>query len=360
MRLVNRCKAALKKFKFEELTKEQFDALILLSALKSPADEPLRARILQKLDQDGYQVRFDDIITDCVDFLATKADCRVFANENLHLNAVQKPLQERRQRRKHPPSQKRQPSKPTAQNDPSSPSFLCGDLHWCKGCTHLKHQCSKCKRTGHLARQCDHIHNHHSNPKHSKVGLTLMGTVRQSPKSSGLMKMEIDVDGVQVQFYLGTGTEVNIISKETFDYIGALSLQKCDEVARMYNGQAATFLGKGRAVFKRRNHAAEDVFYVAPRVSLNLHSYPTIQRLGLYIANAEAVNAFSTEHPSTSNIKTDTVASLKKTPSLTASRTGCTVHRDKGDAHPQTKRDPSLPSRQASALRLSTDCGARA
>jgi len=28
--LVNRCKAALKRFKFEELTKEQFDALILL------------------------------------------------------------------------------------------------------------------------------------------------------------------------------------------------------------------------------------------------------------------------------------------------------------------------------------------
>jgi predicted aspartyl protease len=76
--------------------------------------------------------------------------------------------------------------------------------------------------------------------------------------------MEINVNGVQVQFYLDTGAEVNIIGKETFDYIGALSLQKCDEVARMYNSQTATFLGKGRAVFKRRNHATEDVFYVAP------------------------------------------------------------------------------------------------
>ena len=62
MHLVNRCKAALKRFKFEELTKEQFDALILLSALKSPADKPLCARILQKLNQDVHQVRFDDII----------------------------------------------------------------------------------------------------------------------------------------------------------------------------------------------------------------------------------------------------------------------------------------------------------
>ena len=76
MHLVNRCKAALKKFKFEELTKEQFDTLILLSALKLPTDETLRARILQKRNQDGDQVRLD--ITDCVDFLTTKADCRVF------------------------------------------------------------------------------------------------------------------------------------------------------------------------------------------------------------------------------------------------------------------------------------------
>jgi hypothetical protein len=89
----------------------------------------------------------------------------------------------------------------------------------------------------------------------------------------------------------------------------------------MYNGQTATLLGKGRAVFKRRNHANEDVFYVAPRGSLNLLNYPTMQRLGLYIADAEAVNAISTEHTSTSSIKAETVALLKKTPFPTSSGT---------------------------------------
>jgi hypothetical protein len=64
-------------------------------------------------------------------------------------------------------------------------------------------------------------------------------------------------------------------------------------------------------VFKRRNHATEDVFYVASQGSLNLLSYPTMQRLGLYMTDAEAVNAISAEHPSTSSIKADTVASLK-------------------------------------------------
>jgi hypothetical protein len=127
--LVNRYKAVLKRFKFEELAKEQLDALILLPSLKSPADEILRARIMQKLSQDVDQMRFDNIISHCADFLNTKADCRVFSNDNVYLNALQKPLQKRRQIRKNPPSQQRNPSKPTAQNYPPSPSFRSGDLH---------------------------------------------------------------------------------------------------------------------------------------------------------------------------------------------------------------------------------------
>jgi len=72
--------------------------------------------------------------------------------------------------------------------------------------------------------------------------------VRQSQKSNGLLKIEIAVNGIQVQFYLHNRANVNIVRKEKFDYIGAPSLQKYDEVARMYNGQAVTFLGKRRAV----------------------------------------------------------------------------------------------------------------
>jgi len=40
--------------------------------------------------------------------------------------------------------------------------------------------------------------------------------------------MGIEVNGVQVQYYLDTGAEVNIVNKETFDHIGAPTLQECD------------------------------------------------------------------------------------------------------------------------------------
>jgi hypothetical protein len=113
------------------------------------------------------------------------------------------------------------------------------------------------------------------------------------------MKIEIDGNGLLSNFYLNTVAEVNIVSKETFNYIGAPGLQKCDEVARMYNGQTETFLGIRRASVKRRDHGTENAFYVVPRGTLNLLGYPNMQRLGLYIADAEA---------STPNVKRDTVA----------------------------------------------------
>jgi hypothetical protein len=103
--------------------------------------------------------------------------------------------------------------------------------------------------------------------------------------------MEIILNYVRVPFYLDTGAEVNYISKETYNRIPTLS--KCDEVACMCNDQTATFLGKGRANFKRRNHTTTDVFYVAPKGSLNLLIYSTMQRVRMYIADAEVVNAGS-------------------------------------------------------------------
>jgi len=70
------------------------------------------------------------------------------------------------------------------------------------------------------------------------------------------------------------------------------------------------FLGKGKATFKRRNHMTTEVSYVAARVTLNLLSYATMQRLGLYITEAEANQEILTKEPWAINVKTERVASL--------------------------------------------------
>jgi hypothetical protein len=78
----------------------------------------------------------------------------------------------------------------------------------------------------------------------------------------------------------------------------------------MYNGQLATFLGKERALFKRRKLMTSDVFYVAPRGSLNLLSNTTMKQLGLYVMDVEADNRETTQQPRALSVKTDTESSL--------------------------------------------------
>jgi len=74
------------------------------------------------------------------------------------------------------------------------------------------------------------------------------------------------VNGVQIQFYIDTGTEVNIINKKNLTPLVLLIFGNVTEVARIsYNGQTVTYLGKGRAVFKHRDRRR--VLHYATRIS---------------------------------------------------------------------------------------------
>jgi hypothetical protein len=243
MHLVNRCKAALKRFKFEGLTKERFDAI---SNWWTPTrSNPAKAQPRWKSSAFGwhhYQLH---------GLPHHKGWLLSFTNENVQLNAVQKPPQEHQQCRKHPPFQQRQLSKPTVQNNPPSPATTMESSTGAK-IAHMIHQYSKCKHTGHLEHQCDHICNHCSKFKHSKVGLTQTGTVRQTPKSNSLWKW-----------------------KSTLTAYGSKSTLTLRQKWHTWiEGLTVTFLSKGRAVFKCHDHTTEDVFYITPQRSL---TYSAIQ-----------------------------------------------------------------------------------
>jgi transposase InsO family protein len=78
----------------------------------------------------------------------------------------------------------------------------------------------------------------------------------------------------------------------------------------MYNGQTATFLGTGKAKFQRRNHTTIEAFYVAPRGSINLLSYATMKRLGLYVMDVGDQD-MTKQQPLALSVKTDTETSLR-------------------------------------------------
>ncbi|KAL3080838.1 hypothetical protein niasHS_011904 [Heterodera schachtii] len=78
---VNRHRKLLQEFKFDILNKEQFNCLMLLTALKSHSDSALRQRILAKLTADGDTVRYDNIVEDLQVYLSTIAEAKVIEQQ---------------------------------------------------------------------------------------------------------------------------------------------------------------------------------------------------------------------------------------------------------------------------------------
>uniref|UniRef100_A0A914HQT8 Uncharacterized protein n=1 Tax=Globodera rostochiensis TaxID=31243 RepID=A0A914HQT8_GLORO len=65
---VNRHRKLLSDFKFDELEKQQFNFLMLLTALKTHADTALRQRLLAKLASDGARITYDAVDKDLINY----------------------------------------------------------------------------------------------------------------------------------------------------------------------------------------------------------------------------------------------------------------------------------------------------
>ncbi|KAL3125533.1 hypothetical protein niasHT_004498 [Heterodera trifolii] len=73
---INRHRKLLTDFKFDELTKEQFNCLMLLMALKAPTEAALRQRILTKLAADSANISYDGVVEDLISFQSTISEAK--------------------------------------------------------------------------------------------------------------------------------------------------------------------------------------------------------------------------------------------------------------------------------------------
>ena len=163
MHYANRVKASLKCFKFTSLSEQQFNCLILMKGLNTSSDETLRARILHKLNLDAALVNFDDVISDCNDFLSLKTDVKSFEKNDKTINYLHKnPKQRELQLPKFERTNSQQNVlKQTAFNNnvkfrsvPKTVCYYCGELHWSRDCPYSGHKCNVCSKMGHLEVMC--------------------------------------------------------------------------------------------------------------------------------------------------------------------------------------------------------------
>ncbi|KAL3100508.1 hypothetical protein niasHT_028903 [Heterodera trifolii] len=92
-----RHKQLLNNFKFVDLKEEQFKGLMLLTALKSSRDTVLRQRILSNLASDGENVKYDEVVEDCINFMTTITEAKMIehSTSKLTVNAVKQNVNKR-------------------------------------------------------------------------------------------------------------------------------------------------------------------------------------------------------------------------------------------------------------------------
>ncbi|KAL3078149.1 hypothetical protein niasHT_031318 [Heterodera trifolii] len=137
---INRHRKLLADFKFSELNKEQFNCLMLLTALKSHSDSALRQRILAKLSTDGTNILYDGVVEDLINFQATIVEAKAIeAPTNwMNVNALNRlPKQN---------SPKVQSAKVPVKRQANKNCWRCGETdHWGSECRFIEAKCRKCK-----------------------------------------------------------------------------------------------------------------------------------------------------------------------------------------------------------------------
>jgi transposase InsO family protein len=273
---INRHKKLLSNFQFEKLKEEQFKCLMLLTSLKSPNDVVLRQRILTKLTADGDDIKYDKVIEDLINFMATIAEAKIVErSSNKPINAI----------KKFKPKQN-EAKQDKSKGNGNAPCWRCGkNNHRPDDCRFKGAKCNKCQFPGHIEAQCAKVQewrnkNKKNGPK-KNIGTIRIGTTLKQINSTKLLKMEVKLNNKPVIFHLDCGAEVNIIDEDTYDAIGRPAMKKCFEKGIVYDGTECSFIGKGKCTFEFNQFKVEHDLYVAPKGSINLLGIETMDSFGL-------------------------------------------------------------------------------
>lgn len=218
-------------FKLKDLSEEQFKILIFILGLQDNTEKSIRTHLLNMQDKaDAKGVTLQSMIVEAERIMQIQRDCSIGGlGDSVHL--VQAP-QRQKFTRSHRNSPKKTPSAPT--NIPRTPCWQCGALHFVKDCPFGSHNCSRCHRVGHKEGYCAALGNNRKKGGSSHHVKIVQLAVNQSSDRQHQKRLYVDVllNNVKITLQLDTGSDITILSQETWQAIGSppLSSTSCRPV----------------------------------------------------------------------------------------------------------------------------------
>lgn len=274
------------EFELGKMSEEQFKCLMFVCGLKSEGDGEVRTRLLSKIEERA-DVTLEQLSEDCQRLLCLKHDTAMIGAPSSA--AVQFVTKKKKQFSKYPPKPgvgSTGTEAKRARNVPATPCWCCGAMHFSRDCTYKQYKCSDCGLIGHREGYCSSAKKSpkppvfkrkgHPGAFSSKTVSLLVNTVNKKRRF-----VQARINGVDVRLQLDTGSDISIVSKQTWEKIGKPPKLPATERAATASGDPLQLLFKFESAITINGEQRQAQFYVVDK-SLHLAGIDLLDIFGLW------------------------------------------------------------------------------
>ncbi|XP_053699240.1 uncharacterized protein K02A2.6-like [Sabethes cyaneus] len=249
------------EFELSKLTEEQFKCLMFVCGLKSEEDSEVRTRLLSKIEEHN-DVTLEHLSEDCQRLMCLKRDTAMI--ESTPTSTVQ--YIGRKQQFSNRPAKPSVHSGSSAETIPATPCWYCGAMHFVKDCNYKSHECEECGIIGHREGYCSSVKQNrkatHRKRQQPERYETKAVNLSLNAANNRRRYVQSQLNGVEVQLQLDTGSDVSIVSKQTWERIGRPPTSPARKKVMTATGDPLPFLFKFECDICVNNIHQQGQFYV--------------------------------------------------------------------------------------------------
>ncbi|XP_055527162.1 uncharacterized protein K02A2.6-like [Wyeomyia smithii] len=205
-------------FKLADLSEEQFKCLVFVCGLKSSKDSDIRMRLITKLNESS-EITLAKIVEDCRALTNLKNDTVLVEKPSATVRAVKHNTNKPVKPLRHSSAAA---GNGTRADQPRSPCWSCGGMHYSKDCQFRGHQCRECGKKGHKEGYCACFAAKSSSGDARKNARSQKSTkvVSVNTVSRGRKFAELRINHVPVRLQVDSASDISIITAEMWKKIG--------------------------------------------------------------------------------------------------------------------------------------------
>uniref|UniRef100_A0AAG5DQM8 Reverse transcriptase domain-containing protein n=1 Tax=Anopheles atroparvus TaxID=41427 RepID=A0AAG5DQM8_ANOAO len=224
-------------FDLRKLTEEQLKCLIFVCGLKTHKDLEIRQRLLARIEY-RPETTLEQVTAECQRIINLRHDSAMIERETTEKVYA---VHHRNQHHRHDI-----PKRFSTTSNPSSPCWLCGSLHWARDCTYRSHKCTQCGKIGHKEGHCKTCQTRKKNSRqfqrrrmNARTVIVDVHNVQQRRKY-----VPLSINGICVRLQLDTASDISVIGRKVWKYIGAPPLSPSSVEAKTASGGALALIGE--------------------------------------------------------------------------------------------------------------------